>query len=114
VRRSHSPEGHMPKLKYFDFFRSLLGHKVTCVDTDSTKIAELQRREMPIYEPHLAELLGEAAVRGGIDFTTELSQAAADYAKRAGHGSLGHWGRRLSERDGPAPGWQCQMNGPSQ
>jgi len=24
VRRSHSPEGHMPKLKYFDFFRSLL------------------------------------------------------------------------------------------
>jgi UDP-glucose 6-dehydrogenase len=91
-----------------------LGHKVTCVDTDSTKIAELQRREMPIYEPHLAELLGEAAVRGGIDFTTELSQAAADYAKRAGHGSLGHWGRRLSERDGPAPGWQCQMNGPSQ
>jgi UDPglucose 6-dehydrogenase len=55
-----------------------LGHTVTCVDTDATKIAKLQRREMPIYEPHLAELVGEAAVRGGIDFTTELSQAAAD------------------------------------
>jgi UDPglucose 6-dehydrogenase len=55
-----------------------LGHRVSCVDVDADKIAKLQRGELPIYEPHLAELLGEAAVRGGIDFTTELAPAAAE------------------------------------
>lgn len=53
-----------------------LGHRVTCVDLDQDKIAKLQRGEMPIYEPHLAELLRDAAVRGGIDFSTELAPAA--------------------------------------
>lgn len=53
-----------------------LGHRVTCVDLDEDKIAKLQRGEMPIYEPYLAELLGDAAARGGIDFTTELAHAA--------------------------------------
>jgi UDPglucose 6-dehydrogenase len=33
---------------------------------------------MPIYEPHLTELLREAAARGGINFTTELGPAAAE------------------------------------
>src|SRR6266481_2735947 len=55
-----------------------LGHRVTCVDIDAEKIARLQRGELPIYEPHLAELLAEAAMRGGIDFTTELAPAAAE------------------------------------
>jgi len=54
-----------------------LGHRVTCVDVDADKIASLQRGELPIYEPHLSELLGEAAARGGIDFTTDLAPAAA-------------------------------------
>jgi UDPglucose 6-dehydrogenase len=53
-----------------------LGHRVTCVDTDEGKIARLQRGEPTIYEPHLAELL-QLACRGGIDFTTDLSAAAA-------------------------------------
>src|SRR5713226_2738141 len=48
-----------------------LGHRVSCVDTDAEKIAKLQRGQMPIYEPHLTELLAEAATRGGIEFTTE-------------------------------------------
>ena len=34
-----------------------LGHRVSCVDVDADKIAQLQRGEMPIYEPHLTELL---------------------------------------------------------
>lgn len=55
-----------------------LGHKVTCIDTDQDKIAKLQRGEMPIYEPHLAELLADAAAHGGIDFTTELAPAARE------------------------------------
>lgn len=55
-----------------------LGHRVSCVDMDADKIAKLQRGEMPIYEPHLAELLREASARGGIDFTTKLAPAATE------------------------------------
>ena len=54
-----------------------LGHRVTCVDTDAQKIARLRRGEPTIYEPHLEELLQLAASRGGIDFDTEVSGAAA-------------------------------------
>jgi UDPglucose 6-dehydrogenase len=54
-----------------------LGHRVTCIDTDESKIARLRRGEPTIYEPHLAELLQMAAGRGGIDFDTDLSGAAA-------------------------------------
>jgi len=56
------------------------GHEVTCVDKDKSKIAALERGEMPIYEPGLAELVA-ANVRGGrLTFTTELGPAvkAAD------------------------------------
>jgi UDPglucose 6-dehydrogenase len=56
---------------------SYLGHHVTCVDTDESKIAKLQRGESPIYEPYLEGLLVLAAQRGGIRFTTELAEAAA-------------------------------------
>jgi UDPglucose 6-dehydrogenase len=45
---------------------------------DADKIAKLRRGEMPIYEPHLTELLREASARGGIDFTTDLPPAAAE------------------------------------
>ncbi|HEY1218626.1 MAG: UDP-glucose/GDP-mannose dehydrogenase family protein [Bryobacteraceae bacterium] len=55
-----------------------LGHRVTCVDTDESKIAKLQRGESPIYEPLLNELLELAAGRGGIDFRTSLEAAAAE------------------------------------
>ena len=57
---------------------SYLGHRVTCVDTDAQKIEKLRRGEMPIYEPHLKELLEAAAVRGGIDFTTILAAPAVE------------------------------------
>ncbi len=55
---------------------SYCGHRVTCVDTDARKIDKLRRGEMPIYEPFLDELLRQAAGRGGIDFATELDEAA--------------------------------------
>ena len=55
---------------------SYLGHHVTCVDTDASKIEKLQRGESPIYEPYLEELLVLASQRGGIRFTTELPEAA--------------------------------------
>jgi UDPglucose 6-dehydrogenase len=56
---------------------SYLGHHVTCVDTDAAKIAKLRSGESPIYEPHLDSLLQLAAARGGIEFTTDLTGAAA-------------------------------------
>src|SRR5579872_6873717 len=56
---------------------SYLGHRVTCVDTDASKIGKLQGGELPIYEPQLEPLLQLAARRGGIDFSTELERAAA-------------------------------------
>src|ERR1041384_3611440 len=52
-----------------------LGHHVTCVDTDASKIAKLQRGESPIYEPHLEQMMAMAAARGGIEFSTELAGA---------------------------------------
>ena len=55
-----------------------LGHRVTCVDTDKTKISILQRGESPIYEPCLDVLLHQGTQNGGLDFATDLSTAAAD------------------------------------
>ncbi len=40
------------------------GHHVTCIDKDATRIASLNRGEIPIFEPGLAELV-EANVRQG-------------------------------------------------
>ncbi len=34
-----------------------LGHRVTCVDTDLSKIEKLRRGQSPIYEPGLDELI---------------------------------------------------------
>jgi UDPglucose 6-dehydrogenase len=57
---------------------SYLGHRVTCVDTDTKKIDKLRRGEMPIYEPHLDELIDAAGRLGGIDFSTELETPARE------------------------------------
>jgi UDPglucose 6-dehydrogenase len=56
---------------------SYLGHHVTCVDTDEAKIAKLQRGESPIYEPYLMDIIALAAKRGGIEFSTDVTSAAA-------------------------------------
>lgn len=55
-----------------------LGHRVTCVDTDESKIARLQAHDIPIYEPGLAELLTLAEQSGGIDFTTQLAPSVVE------------------------------------
>jgi UDPglucose 6-dehydrogenase len=55
-----------------------LGHRVTCVDTDRSKIDKLRLGEAPIYEPGLEELLALANGRGGIDFQTELTTAVRE------------------------------------
>ena len=54
-----------------------LGHDVSCVDLDDTKISRLQKGDIPIYEPFLAELLPLAAQRGTLEFTTDIARAVA-------------------------------------
>lgn len=50
-----------------------LGHHVTCVDTDATKIERLRLGQAPIYEPGLEELIALAKSHGGIDFETDMT-----------------------------------------
>jgi UDPglucose 6-dehydrogenase len=50
-----------------------LGSEVYCVDIDADKIAQLQRGEVPIYEPGLAELIADN--RGRVHFSTVLDDA---------------------------------------
>lgn len=55
-----------------------VGHQVTCVDTDRTKISGLLKREMPIYEPGLDDVVSRNAEVGRLRFSTDLPGAAAD------------------------------------
>ena len=55
-----------------------LGHRVTCVDTDLSKIEKLRRGEPPIYEPGLDELISLANGHGGINFETDLESAVRE------------------------------------
>jgi UDPglucose 6-dehydrogenase len=50
-----------------------IGHKVSCLDTDEKKIADLKAGKIPIYEPNLTELLEEA--RPNLHFTSKYSEA---------------------------------------
>jgi UDPglucose 6-dehydrogenase len=49
------------------------GHDVICVDRDADKISALNRGEIPIYEPGLAELVAANRQQGRLAFTTELA-----------------------------------------
>ena len=51
-----------------------LGNEVVCVDKDESKIARLQRGEMPIYEPGLEEIVRRNMEEGRISFTTDIGE----------------------------------------
>src|SRR5690348_6441037 len=55
-----------------------LGHRVSCVDSDSEKIDILTKGEVPIFEPHLDQLLALVRESGAIDFTTDLTLPVRD------------------------------------
>jgi UDPglucose 6-dehydrogenase len=54
------------------------GHRVTCVDTDASKIAALMRGEIPIFEPDLDRLVETSVKAGRLDFTTDLAGPVAE------------------------------------
>ncbi len=56
---------------------SEFGVSVTCIDKDATKIARLERGEMPIYEPGLEELVSSNIRAGRLSFGTDLRHAVA-------------------------------------
>jgi UDPglucose 6-dehydrogenase len=51
-----------------------MGHRVTCVDNDESKVKMLRAGEVPIYEQHLPELLAKH-LNQGVQFTTDLGRA---------------------------------------
>ncbi len=53
-----------------------LGHQVTFVDPDASKIGALQRGGVPFHEPHLEDLL--VAARPNLKFTMDYSEAIPD------------------------------------
>ncbi len=55
---------------------AFLGHSVSCLDTDASKIEALKAGKIPIYEPNLAELLAEAAPN--MRFTSSYGEAIPD------------------------------------
>jgi UDPglucose 6-dehydrogenase len=57
-----------------------LGHRVRCVEVDARRLAMIQRGEMPIYEPGLAELVASGRASGDLDFSAEIGPALEDAA----------------------------------
>src|SRR5262249_25298553 len=54
------------------------GHDVMAVDNDASRVAALQRLQIPIYEPGLAELVAANVRARRLSFTTELKTAVTD------------------------------------
>jgi UDPglucose 6-dehydrogenase len=52
------------------------GHQVTCIDKDAAKIAALNRGEIPIFEPGLAELVQSNVRQGRLEFAAETSRVS--------------------------------------
>jgi UDPglucose 6-dehydrogenase len=52
-----------------------LGHHITAVDNDPTKLTVLERGEIPIHEPGLADLVAAGRRKGCLRFTHRLEDA---------------------------------------
>ncbi|MBT3300275.1 MAG: UDP-glucose/GDP-mannose dehydrogenase family protein [Candidatus Marinimicrobia bacterium] len=51
------------------------GHQVVCADIAKDKIAQLQKGEIPIYEPGLGDLVKRNVQAGRLSFTTNVDKA---------------------------------------
>jgi UDPglucose 6-dehydrogenase len=54
------------------------GVHTTCIDIDESKIKQLTKGDIPIYEPGLKELVEKNVREGRLEFTTELGPAVKD------------------------------------
>jgi UDPglucose 6-dehydrogenase len=52
-----------------------IGHQVTCLDIDQTRIDQLQNGIMPIYEPGLKQIVEQNVGAGRLNFTTSYPEA---------------------------------------
>ena len=52
------------------------GHQVTVIDRDAGRVAALNRGEIPIFEPGLADLVESNFRQGRLEFATETKRAA--------------------------------------
>jgi UDPglucose 6-dehydrogenase len=50
------------------------GHQVTCIDKDANKVAALNRGEIPIFEPGLADLVEANMRQGRLEFGADTSR----------------------------------------
>jgi len=57
---------------------SEMGNNVTCVDIDTTKITNLKKGILPIYEPGLESMVLKNVEAGNLHFTTKLDEAMAN------------------------------------
>lgn len=55
-----------------------MGHVVTCIDKNSTRVGRLKRGDIPFHEPGLKELVLRNGREGRLSFASRLSQATAD------------------------------------
>ena len=53
------------------------GHHVVCVDNDEDRISALNRGEIPIHEPGLAELVAQNIKQGRLAFVSDLKSAVS-------------------------------------
>lgn len=54
-----------------------LGHHVTCIDPNETRIAALRQGDIPIYEPGLAVIIARTVSNGHLRFDTDPARALA-------------------------------------
>jgi UDPglucose 6-dehydrogenase len=52
------------------------GHQVTCIDKDPGRVAALNRGEIPIFEPGLADLVEANMRQGRLEFAAETTRVA--------------------------------------
>jgi UDPglucose 6-dehydrogenase len=57
-----------------------LGHKVTAVDVDASRVKSLREGIVPIYEPGLSELIRNEVAAGRLAFDTDTAKATRDAA----------------------------------
>jgi len=54
-----------------------IGNQVICVDNDEEKIGTLKKGKMPIYEPHLEELVKKNVDKGRLFFSTSIEEGVS-------------------------------------